>query len=705
MRVVSMLPNGRGGLYCGCISVACGRIVEVVPAPDGAARRAADLDFTPHVALPGFVDLQVNGAFGHDVTSDPSAIWPIGQRLLSHGVTAFLPTVITSPPEQRHAAYRQIRTRPRTYKGAEPLGLHIEGPGLALDYAGVHPLAELASGTERLADELLRVADAVSLVTVAPEVERASKSIARLVGAGIVISLGHTAATAAQTSTALEAGASALTHVFNGMSPIHHREVGAAGAGLLHPEAFVSLIVDDYHLSEEAIRIVWRMAGPSRVCLVTDAMAGMGAPAGTYRIGSEVVECGDAARNGDGILAGSLLTMSAAARRMREVTGATWDELAKITSANPADLLGDADRGRLSPGGRADIAIVDTQLRPVATILEGEIVFRRREGTRITRPASPRTGSASAMPPPVAIGVDIGGTAFKAAIFDGASLGPARRGNTGRDRPANEVLAEVCRTIEDLRGTAETDVRSVGIACAGIVDGPGGVVIEATNLKWHKVEVAAEVGQDLGLPVVLEHDVYLAALAEWETGSGVSAESMLYVSVGTGVAARLFTRVGTNRGNSNLAGEMGFMPIGAEGQPLESVASARAMSEAFSQETGVSVTAEQIIAASPGDPVAARIWSEALNALAQGVAAAVCLDDPEIVVLGGGLANAGDVLLNALEPRLASFLAPLRDSPQLAVAAHGDRSGIIGAALYSERAASPSAGGSRWSAAASCTTP
>ena len=705
MRVVSMLPNGRGGLYRGCISVVSGRIVEILPAPDGAAGIAVDLDFTPHVALPGFVDLQVNGGFGHDITTDPSTMWPIGQRLLSHGVTAFLPTVITSPPEQRHAAYRQIGTRPRGYEGAVPLGLHIEGPVLARDYAGTHPRAELASGAEGLADELLRETDAVSLVTIAPEVESASRSIARLVGAGIVVSLGHTAATAAQTSTALEAGALALTHVFNGMSPIHQREVGAAGAGLLHPEAFISLIADDYHLSEEALRIAWRMAGPGRICLVTDAMAGMSAPAGTYRIGSEAVECGDAARNGDGSLAGSLLTMPEAARRMREVTGATWDELAKITSTNPADLLGDTDRGQLSPGRRADIVIVDTQLRPVATIIEGKIAFRRGEGPRITRPASPKTGPASETPSPVAIGVDIGGTAFKAAIFDGASLGPLRRGSTGRDRPATEVLAEVRRTIEDLRGTAGADIRSVGIACAGIVDGPVGVVVEATNLEWRNVEVAAAVGQDLGLPVVLEHDVYLAALAEWETGSGVGAESMFYVSVATGVAARLFTRVGTNRGFSNLAGEMGFMPIGAEGQPLESVASARAMSEAFRHETGASATAEQIIAASPGDPVAARIWSEAMSALAQGVAAAVCLDDPEIVVLGGGLSNAGNVLLKALEPRLASLLAPLRDSPQLAVAAHGDRSGIVGAALYSERATSPAAGGSRWSAAASCTTP
>ena len=335
MRLAAMLPNGRGGLYCGRITVASGRIVDVGPLPDGGPDGQTDVDFTPHVALPGFIDLQLNGAFGHDITTDPSKMWPIGERLLSHGVTSFLPTVITSPPQQRQAAYAAIRSRPAGYRGAMPLGLHIEGPELAPDYAGVHPRTELVSGPEGLSTELLRQADVVALMTVAPEVQSASTSIEQLVEAGIAVSLGHTAATAAQAFAALDAGASALTHVFNGMGPLHHREVGAAGAGLLHPHAYVSLIADDHHLSEEAIQIAWRLAGPGRICLVTDAMAGMDAPAATYRIGSESVECGEAARSRNGSLAGSLLTMPQAVRQVQRVTGATWDELAAISSTEP----------------------------------------------------------------------------------------------------------------------------------------------------------------------------------------------------------------------------------------------------------------------------------------------------------------------------------------------------------------------------------
>ena len=125
MRLAAMLPNGRGGLYCARIVVASDRIVEVGPLPLTGPDGDADLDFTPHVALPGFVDLQLNGAFGHDITTDPLKMWSIGERLLSHGVTAFLPTVISSPPQRRQAAYDAIRSRPAGYRGAMPLGRYL----------------------------------------------------------------------------------------------------------------------------------------------------------------------------------------------------------------------------------------------------------------------------------------------------------------------------------------------------------------------------------------------------------------------------------------------------------------------------------------------------------------------------------------------------------------------------------------------------
>ena len=545
-------------------------------------------------------------------------MWPVGERLLSHGVTAFLPTVITSPERQRRAACDAWRRPPDRYAGAAALGLHIEGPALSPDRAGTHPRTDLATDADALAGELVGEADAVALVTLAPETANAARSIEQLVGAGIAVSLGHTAATAAQTRDALDAGAGAFTHLFNAMGPVHHREVGAAGAALLHPDTWISLIVDGHHLADDAVRLAWRLAGPGRICLITDAMAGMGAPAGIYRIGDVRVQCNETAVNDDGGLAGSLITMPEAARRLRRLTGASWDELAAVASTNPAGLLGDADRGSLAPGRRADIAIVDWQLRPVATLVAGMLAWQRPEAAAIAaRPAAEvHPGSSAAAP--AAIGVDIGGTTFKAAIFDGASLGPVRRGATGSDRPAAEVLAEVRDTIDELAAGTELRLLGAGIACAGIVDPARGTVVHAANLGWSDVDVLAAVGSDHGLAVSLEHDVYVAALAEWETGAGVGTESMLYVSVGTGVASRLLTRDGTERGHANLAGEMGFMRL-ADGNRLESVASGRAMSDAYRRETGRKLAAKQIAAAAEdGDPVAAEVWFEAMDALAAG---------------------------------------------------------------------------------------
>jgi N-acetylglucosamine-6-phosphate deacetylase len=710
--IIATVPNGRGGLYRARIATSDGRIAAVYGYRSGSPAGKEDLDFTPHVALPGFIDLQLNGAFGYDITADPSSMWAIGTRLAEHGVTAFLPTVVTSAPARRQAAYGAIRSRPPGHRGAEPVGIHVEGPALSPSFPGTHPPEWLAPDADELADEIMAEHDIVRLVTLAPETENAPGAISRLVRAGVAVSLGHTGATAEQAQAALEAGASAFTHLFNAMAPLHHREVGAAGAALLHPTAAVSLIADGHHLSDEALLLAWRLAGPERVFLVTDAIAGMAAPAGTYRIGDVSVECGDTARNPSGGLAGSLLTMPGAARRLRAATGASWDDLAAVTAANQARLLGDASRGALLPGCRADLAVVDARLQPVATVIAGEVVWRRRDrgAETATAPASParkeqepdpaatveavRNSTREARPRrsdsthtlPTAIGVDIGGTTFKAAVFDGAVLGPVRRGATGKSRPPGQVLAEVREVIDGLAVDAHTEIHCLGIACPGIVEPATGRVVDATNLRWRDVDVAGALGRGLGAPVALEHDVYLAALAEWETGAGVGAASMLYVSVGTGVASRLFTHgTGTERGSASLAGEMGFIALGSPSRPLENAASGTALQAAYRVMTGRTLRASEIIAAASRDPAAARATDAAMSALARGVAAAVCLQDPEIIVMGGGVPAADGALLAELAPRVGRMLAPLRGAPPIVAAAHGAHSGVVGAALHATR--------------------
>jgi len=712
VQIVAMMPNGRGGLCRARITITNDRINEVVAFPAGRDVDHEDIDLSPHVVLPGFIDLQLNGAFGHDITAEPEKLWTIGAQLPRLGITAFLPTVITSEAHQRQAAYAAIQARPDGYKGAVPLGLHIEGPALSAARAGTHPCDQLIADAAPLADELTAVAEAVALVTIAPETVNAIRSIERIASSGIVVSLGHTEASASQTVEALKAGASAFTHLFNGMGPIHHRELGAAGTALLHPKAYISLIADGHHLANDTILLIWRLAGPGRICLVTDAVAGMGAQPGVHRIGAVEIRCEDAPRNDNGGLAGALVTMPEAARRLRDVTGATWDEVMAVTSSNQAALLGDAERGRLDAGLRADLVVVDSQLQPVATFIAGELAWWRAE-TAITSQTAikARHGSSaggtdrpqehSALPkhlnPPeavrdgalAAIGVDIGGTSFKAAIFDGIALGPVHSGATGMHRPASEVLAEIRDTIEELTATTQLELQGVGIACTGIVDPVSGTAVRGAGLGWHNVDVLAALRGEHGLHLKLEHDVYLAALAEWETGAGVGSGSMLYVSIGTGIAARMVSEHGIERGHGNLAGEMGFMPVGKDGHRLESIASGRAMSDVYRRLTARSLTVEQILTeAEQGDPVAAQVWDEAMSALAQGITAAVCLQDPEIVVIGGGVSAAGQSLLDGIKPRIKTLIDSLRVPPAVVLAAHGAHSGIVGAALLGARSVS-----------------
>lgn len=672
-RFVALLPNGRGGLYRGRVTVDGDRVAGVDVDRPGGAGPPADFDFTPHVALPGFIDLQINGAFGHDITTDPASMWAVGAELCRYGVTTYAPTIISSPGHRRQAAYDAIRRRPPDYTGAEPVGLHIEGPALAGTYPGAHPPEHLSAIDDPLVEELAGAADVVALVTVAPELDGAGALIRRLTAEGIVVSLGHSGATAAQTKAAVEAGATAFTHVFNAMAPLHHREVGIAGTALLRAGTRLSLIADGHHLSDEALELAWRLAGAERIFLVTDSMAGTEAPhPGLYRIGDTSARCDTTARHSSGGLAGSLLTFGDGARRFQRATGATWDQMAMVTSANAAALLGDESRGELAAGRRADIVIVDSDFEPVATIAGGLVAYQRPQ----------RAGRARRRTVPTTIGVDIGGTFFKAATFDGTRLEKVHRRTTGQGRPPAGVLAEVRQVVDDLVRGAAGEVVGVGIACPGVVDAGAGTVIEATNLGWRSVDVVAGVGDDLGLPVTIEHDVYLGAVAEWEAGCGIGRESMLYVSIGTGVASRLFTPAGTYRGHLNLAGEMGLMAIGDDPKSLESVASARAISDAYLWLTGRQASAESIVAARDDDPVAARVWSAGINALARGIAAAVLLQDPELVVIGGGVSNAGSELLDTLQARVGELVLELRDPPPIVRAAHGSHSGVVGAALH-----------------------
>jgi N-acetylglucosamine-6-phosphate deacetylase len=244
--------------------------------------------------------------------------------------------------------------------GARILGVHIEGPFLSPRYHGIHPVSEMRSPDPELMRRII-AAGPTSLVTLAPELPGALELIALLAAEGVAVSCGHTDATLEQADAAFDAGARAVTHLFNAMRALRHRDPGIAGAALVRADVIVQLIVDHDHLAHETATIAWRTAR-ERICLVTDAISAAGLGDGDYRVGSAQVQVrGRRARLADGTLAGNVGTLLEGVRNLHEL-GATIEEAVGAATTVPARLLRRDDVGALRPGGVADVLVLDDRL-------------------------------------------------------------------------------------------------------------------------------------------------------------------------------------------------------------------------------------------------------------------------------------------------------------------------------------------------------
>lgn len=352
-----------GDLVPGGVEIVDGRIARVGVAGHGRG-----------IAVPGFVDLQVNGFAGIDVlAAGPDEFAAAGDALALHGVTAYQPTFITSPPATLCAALEALETARRGADGgARILGAHLEGPFLSPAHAGSHPRGDLLPPDAALLERFLAAAR-LTMVTLAPELDGAFELIDLLRRRGCVVSCGHSGADAATAHRAFDAGARAVTHLFNAMGPLHHRRPGLAGVALARDDVVVGVIADGVHVSDDALSTIWN-AARGRVALVTDAMAAAGAGAGTFHLGAvEVTVTDGEARRADGTLAGSVLTMDAAIRRMVDL-GARLTEVVAAASSVPARLLGRDDLGSLVPGHRADVVVLDDALEIDRVLMDGRIV-------------------------------------------------------------------------------------------------------------------------------------------------------------------------------------------------------------------------------------------------------------------------------------------------------------------------------------------
>jgi N-acetylglucosamine-6-phosphate deacetylase len=371
-----------------------GGVIEVIhPSNEMIAVREHDdaapmqIDASELIVVPGFIDVHTHGGGGHSLqTLDPAEIRAYGRWVTRTGVTSYLIGVVGTPgglPEaQIQAAVAARRASAQDTNGAEALGIHLEGPFLSERRRGAHLASWLRMPNSEETERLLELAEGeLRLLTLAPELEGASALIARMVEAGVTVSMGHTDATYEQAREAIQHGVTHATHCCNAMRPLHHRDPGPLGAVAESPQVQGELIADGIHLHPAMLRLLVKVLGPERVVAVTDALAATGTSETTFTFnGRRARIVSGVARLENGTIAGSMLTMDQALRNVVSMTAVSLPAAVGMLTRNPARAVGAAARkGMLAPGYDADLALLDQRLAVQATIRGGVVIFASDE--------------------------------------------------------------------------------------------------------------------------------------------------------------------------------------------------------------------------------------------------------------------------------------------------------------------------------------
>jgi len=360
-----------------------GNIVSLHPRSGYETPSGAEvLDFPGAILAPSFFDIHIHGAAGHDVMqATPEALEAVGTFLASRGTANFLATTVTAPLDLTYRALeglaQRIEQADQTSGNtiARPIGIHLEGPFLSHAKRGVHPPEHLLTPSIAVFDRMFEAASGhIRLMTLAPELPQAAELAAHATAKGVRVSVGHSNATAAETRSAIAAGASSATHTFNAMRPLDHREPGILGAVLTTDAIYAELICDGIHVDPSLVNLWWRAKGAERAILITDGMAATGMPEGEYMLGGFPVQVANGRAMANGVLAGSILTLDRALQNFVAFTGEAVSSALPLLTRNPATMTGFPEAaGQIKPGSPANLVAIAENGALQASITGGKI--------------------------------------------------------------------------------------------------------------------------------------------------------------------------------------------------------------------------------------------------------------------------------------------------------------------------------------------
>ncbi|MEC1178303.1 N-acetylglucosamine-6-phosphate deacetylase [Metasolibacillus meyeri] len=334
------------------------------------------IDCTGYYCLPGFIDMHIHGADGVDTMDATTAsLHQFAAALVAEGTTGFLATTMTQSEEAIEAALRNIATFEPEVGEANLLGVHLEGPFISAHCAGAQPIQHIQSPSIEKYQRWHELSGhKIKQMTIAPEEGMELVHYAKELG--VIVSIGHSNASSKEAKEAVAQGVTQGTHLYNQMRAMHHREPGVVGAVLLERDVYVEMIVDFIHIHPEMVDLAYRLKGPEKIILITDAMRAKGLAYGKYDLGGQEVNVTEkGAHLANGALAGSILKMNDALRNMQQATGATWQELVQMSSFNAAKQLGLSQKGYIAAGKDADLVIVNENLQVQYTIVNGKIAY------------------------------------------------------------------------------------------------------------------------------------------------------------------------------------------------------------------------------------------------------------------------------------------------------------------------------------------